>query len=196
MKCAGTLRTLQNAHFKLQLFPANSAIQTRPKKFFLAQILHTFSKRFLSHFSIFSVVIHNINRLSTVFRLVHSHSEQLRKTGKAPCKTSASPCKAQQKRPARRCPHLQNRSFISIFANYSIFHQKPHNPHVSPSFLGFPHSFFRHYNCRLIRLFTVVLDSDCCWNNYSSSNSRCVIPIWPNPTKRIKSLTSFFFIVK
>lgn len=124
------------------------------KKFFLAQILHTFSKRFLSDFSIFSTVIHSINRLSTIFRLIHSHLEQLRKTGKAPCKTSASPCKAQQKRPARRCPHLQNRSFISIFANYSIFHQKPHNPHVSPSFLGFPHSFFRHYNCRLIRLFT------------------------------------------
>ncbi len=114
--------------FKLQYFPSNSAIQTRPKKFFLAQILHTFSKRFLSYFSIFSTVIHSINRLSTIFRLIHNHSDQLRKTGKAPCKTSASPCKAQQKRPARRCHHPQNRSFISIFANYSIFHQKPCNP--------------------------------------------------------------------
>lgn len=164
LKGTSSLGSFQKFLSNYSIFLAIVPPKRARKKFFLAQILHTFSKRLLSHFSIFSIVIHSINRLSTIFRFIHSYSEQPRKIIKAPCKTSASPCKAQQKRLARRCLHLQNRSFISIFANYSIFHQKPHNPHVSPSFLGFPHSFFRHYNCRLIRLFTgMPLSSICIW---------------------------------
>ena len=134
--------------FKLSHSNYNIALPITPfkhtrKKFFLAQILHTFSKRFLSHFSIFSAVIHNINRLSTIFRLIHNRSKQPRKTGKAPCKTSASPCKAQQKRPVLKMPSPSKPVFHIHFCKLFNFSSKTPQPPCFPVFPRFSSLFFK-----------------------------------------------------
>lgn len=76
------------------------------------------------------------------------------KTRKAPCKTMKDHARGTPKRTSRRSHPLQTGPCIYIFANYSIFHQKPHNSHQSPSFLGFPHHFLWGHYCNLIRSIT------------------------------------------
>lgn len=142
MKGTSSLSSFQKFLSNYSIFLTIAPPKRARKKFFLAQILHTFSKHCLSHFSIFSAVIHSINRLSTIFRLIHSHSEQLRKTGKAPCKTSASPCKAQQKRPVLKMPSFSKPVFHIHFCKLFNFSSKTPQPPCFPVFPRFSSLFF------------------------------------------------------